>query len=1026
MPAPSAAPAANTKSAAAATADAAGTGRTAPLASNLDVREVGRTIRAELLNNEDVQSIFDKHRGDTTATLRELEERGLVGTLYSTIQRAIAEQKPFGSYFKPNAKPTDSTEMIQAAGVQSMTEDGGGATPAAQIQAQAEALKAMKTSNTAPASSADRIASAAPLTGTGAARSSTSASQQRGHQRGRSLAPTLGGPTITQDLTFLKQMKQKDALHHARRYPVFALHLKRGKAFLDHLSPEEFAGCHLCVQFAVGSRERKTAKPIFIRGPDCVWNQVLQWEMSHDEVAERANLESFHIVVYRHWPDQKVEMISSQELALREGNFVYELTGTEKKHKLVQGLIELEVQYLGGDWPLRPRVLPDGGIEDRCSIKFRNARLRKCFDDLDAFADNIHRHFRKRIDFYAETENGETHPLCSFVRPIDGARALETPLHALRFCSLFPSKRDVLFEKRDHICWHSTEHIFAQNEASSVEKCLLLCGLLVGGWCMEAYVCLGTRSSPLAAASKLAALAGIETGEQEQCCFVLTRGPEEPTIWDPLRAERYKVSDPCSRVTSVEVAFNNEFIYVNPNDRFPNLDTDTTSAALENGLATAGNHAASTNELVSAGGVTTANSAMVLAAQDSSASAGGGGASSSGKSKAPPGGAAAASAKNGKQAGGTTASKSGGANAVGAGSKAPPAQALVKAATPVQTSSSSTNKAATYSRPERRKRMLGFFNIRSSWVEFKNPLPKRPTLDLKWGDRYFSTWNVINDFTKPENATGATSKKVGKEDGAVAPDSAMVVEQTSSFPEDDTTSPPTTPHDIVTAIDDLVKPPPGQDDDEEMMVDVPKTAIDDDTLEKLRVENYAQNKPAPNSHQQTLLPAPAMIPGPLQRSTLGSGNFANQQAFVESRIEDVLRSQFEKACGRSLPWEKTLEPLLGLALHNCETERVQLQSSAAVQVFEEMARLHFCTDERDEMVAFPIQFNDIRYERFFSVMLESSTVQKMVTSTSSSFGTKGPLKNMGFAVRCRIFLYPENVLACWIILAQRTRLPGRM
>lgn len=72
----------------------------------------------------------------------------------------------------------------------------------------------------------------------------------------------------------------------------------------------------------------------------------------------------------------------------------------------------------------------------------RNDRLRKCFTDLDLFGENIHRHFRKRIDFYAETENGETYPLCYFVRRLDCARCLETPLHALRFASLFPSKRD--------------------------------------------------------------------------------------------------------------------------------------------------------------------------------------------------------------------------------------------------------------------------------------------------------------------------------------------------------------------------------------------------------------------------------------------------------------------------------------------------------------------------------------------------------------------------------------------------------
>ena len=108
----------------------------------------------------------------------------------------------------------------------------------------------------------------------------------------------------------------------------------------------------------------------------------------------------------------------------------------------------------------------------------------------------------------------------------------------------------------------------------------------------------------------------------------------------------------------------------------------------------------------------------------------------------------------------------------------------------------------------------------------------------------------------------------------------------------------------------------------------------------------------------------------------------------------------------------------GLALYNCERERVQLQAKAAVEVFEDLAKQNFCQHEKEQMVAFPIQFNDLRYERFFSVMVENSTVQTMVTSTSSM--SKAKSDKTAFAVRCRTFLYPENVLACWVILAQKS------
>ncbi|CAD7925189.1 unnamed protein product [Amoebophrya sp. A25] len=835
------------------------------------------------------------------------------------------------------------------------------------------------------------------------------------HEDDRRLLPTR---PVTGDVDFMRAVVER-AEDVSLPPPILALHLKRGKAFLDHLNPEEYADCQLCVHFSFGSHDRKTAQPIFIFGVDCEWSQVLQWEVSRDEVLERQNLEAFHVTFFRLWADQRVDIICSQELRLREGNFVYELNGTEKKHKLIQGLVELEAQFLGAPWPLRPKINPDGSCEDWCSQRLRNDRLRKAFDDLDAFAENVHRHFKKRIDFYAENENGETYPLCHFVRPLAGGRCLDTPLHALRFVGLFPSKRDVLFEKRNCICYHSAEHIFTLNEASAVEKCLLLCGLFKHTWNMEAYVCLGTRASLFAAAagsmragSKLSTLAG----ETEQFCFVLTRGVEEATIWDPLRSERYFASDPASRILSVDVAFNDEFIYVNPNEAYPGAGEYTSTA---HHLSSSG--ASPDDDIIDGIGSKAGPEDPLHEEQQGIATEWG---SKPSQLRKPS----------------NAAAKSGSAPAAGGGGSAT-TQKVTKGAAPAI----------------KRKQLLGYFNIRACWVEFRNPLPQKPPLEVKFGDRYLSSWNVVNTrFSGGGRTSGGGKKKTANSTKKKTTTTGTAEEAACGS---SATSPPSTA--------------PQSSDEDEDGLGAPIQPAPHPFLKKGSSKNNKEQKSVSSSawlnsnrsrHDRSssssadnvmsraqLLSTQLEVPAPLQRSTLGSGNVRNQQGYIEERIESVLRLQIERACGGPVPWDRAVEALLGLALTNSEQERVQLQSSAALTVFDEMAQVQFCgSDGKEEMLAFPIQFNNLSYEKFWPIMVENSTVQNMVVTyrnfsydsqrpdhlppRNTKHKARGAKPIMGedasvsstpsrvqFALRCKLFLYPENVVACWIMLAQKVR-----
>ena len=52
---------------------------------------------------------------------------------------------------------------------------------------------------------------------------------------------------------------------------------------------------------------------------------------------------------------------------------------------------------------------------------------------------NVHRSLQtRRIPIYAQTEDKIYYPLAKLIKPIYGVRGLDSPHHALRFCSLIP------------------------------------------------------------------------------------------------------------------------------------------------------------------------------------------------------------------------------------------------------------------------------------------------------------------------------------------------------------------------------------------------------------------------------------------------------------------------------------------------------------------------------------------------------------------------------------------------------------
>ena len=89
-------------------------------------------------------------------------------------------------------------------------------------------------------------------------------------------------------------------------------------------------------------------------------------------------------------------------------------------------------------------------------------------------------HAQRMIKIFAENERGDTHLVCSFVRPVTVERVLDGPRHAGRFVSLFGLREWVRVgdggaHKREE-AWQTLHSLLATKAGVSVTCTTSYCG----------------------------------------------------------------------------------------------------------------------------------------------------------------------------------------------------------------------------------------------------------------------------------------------------------------------------------------------------------------------------------------------------------------------------------------------------------------------------------------------------------------------------------------------------------------------
>lgn len=129
---------------------------------------------------------------------------------------------------------------------------------------------------------------------------------------------------------------------------------------------------------------------------------------------------------------------------------------------------------------------------------------------------------QRQVQLFARDERGVDKPVNSFVTPMMSG-LLCSPIQSARFVTQISSsghRQNGPNTPR----WLSPHTIFVQNQATDIEKAMLLCSFFLG-FHTDAYVCLGT------------------TYNREQCvCVIAAPSDEQITIWD-MQSEKPIIID---------------------------------------------------------------------------------------------------------------------------------------------------------------------------------------------------------------------------------------------------------------------------------------------------------------------------------------------------------------------------------------------------------------------------------------------------------------------------------------------------
>ncbi|XP_078607268.1 centrosomal protein of 76 kDa-like [Branchiostoma floridae x Branchiostoma japonicum] len=335
---------------------------------------------------------------------------------------------------------------------------------------------------------------------------------------------------------------KKAAIDPTRRH--LYLQVKGGKAFLEHLQePEPLPGqvgptFTLHVLFR-GQRFRSKPVPCAC-DPDIQEGFLLELHSKGSgEAAQMADSTSLlslcdpvHMVLIKTDVAGDTALLTSHYLEWRHvlsaqdgyTNTAVELMGVGTESKVPVGVLDIRLEIL----PHPVHTLAPDVITTQLNLEqSRRAERERLFL---VYAKQWWREFlqirgtnsSRLVKIFAQDENATNRPVCSFVRPLQAGRLLDTPRQAARFISLLTYEKASTVGGGPRAEQWCTMHAFlCRNKGDCEDHSVLLCSLLLG-FGLDAYVCVGTKTNNTAHT------------------WVLTLGMDgEATFWESLTGHRY-------------------------------------------------------------------------------------------------------------------------------------------------------------------------------------------------------------------------------------------------------------------------------------------------------------------------------------------------------------------------------------------------------------------------------------------------------------------------------------------------------
>lgn len=299
-----------------------------------------------------------------------------------------------------------------------------------------------------------------------------------------------------------------------RRY--LFIQILGGRAFLEHVQdgsplpgqPSSFFTLH--VHFR-GQRFKSRPTPCACE-PDIQEGFLL--ELHKESAGDAARMagnsvmlslcDPIHLVLIKTEPTGETSLVSSNFLEWRQVlsapnsrcTRTIEFMGVGQENKVPVGILEMRMELI-------PRVsseISEEVVAAQLALqKNRQAERERLFlvyakQWWKEFLQIRSGHKERLVKIFAQDENGNNRPVCSYVKPLRAGRLIDTPREAARFVSLVGYEKVSALGGGEHAeQWTSMHAFLCRNKGDCEDHAALLCSILLG-FGLDAFMCVGTKS----------------------------------------------------------------------------------------------------------------------------------------------------------------------------------------------------------------------------------------------------------------------------------------------------------------------------------------------------------------------------------------------------------------------------------------------------------------------------------------------------------------------------------------------------